>query len=112
MKILNSTLNCLLLTFLFLGCSKDSDCLFVGGKWCDSLSGILCIEFRDNGEYYLFGARAYKWKSDGDCKKIEFFDPITGVKISEAIIVSITGNGKGSKIILEQGGNKSEYTKQ
>lgn len=103
---------CLFLSFLFIGCSKDSDCLFVGGKWCDSSVGFLCIEFRENGEYYLLGARVHKWEADGDCKIIEFFDPISGAKSSEATIISITGNSSGSKMIIEEGGSNTSYTKQ
>ncbi|MBK7694750.1 MAG: hypothetical protein IPI30_10635 [Saprospiraceae bacterium] len=37
----------LLVSFILIGCSKDSsNCLFVGGLWCDPASGTVCIEFR------------------------------------------------------------------
>lgn len=104
---------CLFISILLIGCSKDSsNCLFVGGLWCDSASGILCIEFRENGEYYLTGAHGYDWKAKDDCKTIELYVIPLQVKVLEYKVVSITGNSKGSKMILEQSGNRSEYTKQ
>ena len=113
MKKLHSLPVCLFISFLFVQCSKDSDCLFFGGKWCYDTLGLLCIEFRSNGEYYSSGTHVYNWQAKDDCKIVEFYNPfLPGVKAAEGRVVSINDNKPGSVLIFEQAGASLAYTKQ
>lgn len=113
MKIFQSSLICLSLSIVLIGCSKDSsNCLFVGGLWCYPASGTVCIEFRENGEHYIAGAHASNWKAKDDCKTIELYAYTIGAKLYEYKVVSITGNTKGSKMILEEAGGNQTYIKK
>jgi hypothetical protein len=103
----------LFITSLFCGCFKDSDCLFVGGFWCADPLGIVCEEYRANGEYYLTGAYVYNWQAKDDCSIIEFYNPfVGGQKLAEKRIISISGNSSGSTMVWKQGSATMTYTKQ
>lgn len=113
MKKFRSSFICLFLSFILFGCSKDSsNCLFVGGLWCDPASGTVCIEFRENGEYYTVGGHVSNWKTKADCNTIEFFASSTSIKLYEYKVISITGNSTGSQMVLNIGLGNQKYIKK
>lgn len=113
MKIFRSSFICLSFSIILIGCSKDSsNCLFVGGLWCDPASRIVCIEFRENGEYYTAGGHVSNWKAKDDCNTIEFFASSNSIKLYEYKVVSITGNTSGSQLKLDIGLGTQTYIKK
>lgn len=113
MKKIRSSFICLFLSLILFGCSKDSsNCLFIGGLWCDPATGTVCIEFRENGEYYTAGGHVSNWKTKADCNTIEFFASSTSIKLYEYKVISITGNLTGSQMVLNIGLGNQKYIKK